>query len=74
MKETTSVTIQVGIWKVENGEQVLDVVWNSTEYASEFTKTWLEASKYTDYQLVVTINHERYGNMEWRTPLVGQSG
>lgn len=71
LKETISVIIEVGVWKT-NGDRVMDVVWNSTRYASEFIETWLEADIYTSYQLIATINHERYGTWEWRQYLVGQ--
>lgn len=71
LKETISVIIEIGVWKT-NGDRIMDVVWNSTRYASEFTETWLEADIYTSYQLIVTINHERYGTWEWRQYLVGQ--
>ena len=71
LKETISVIIEVGVWKT-NGDRIMDVVWNSTRYASEFTGTWLEADIYTSYQLIATINHEKYGTWEWRQYLVCQ--
>ena len=72
LKETISVIIEIGIWKIKNGEHVMEVVWNSTKYVPEFTETWLGADIYTNYQLVVTMNHERYGEFEHRNYLVGQ--
>lgn len=72
LKETVSVIIEIGIWKTKNGEQVMEVIWNSTKYVPEFTETWLGADIYTNYQLVVTMNHERYGELEYRNYLVGQ--
>jgi hypothetical protein len=72
LKETISAIIQIGIWKTKAGEQVMEVVWNSTKYVPEFTETWLEADIYTNYQLVVTMNHERYGEWTYRNYLVGQ--
>jgi len=72
LKETVSVITEIGIWKTKAGEQVMEVVWNSTQYVPEFTETWLKADIYTSYQLVVTINHERYGVTTYRNYLAGQ--
>jgi hypothetical protein len=72
LRETISVTIEVGVWSTKDGEQVMEVIWNSTKYVPEFTEAWPGADIYTNYQLVVTINHERYGEWEYRNYLVGQ--
>jgi len=72
LEETISVIVEIGVWKTKSGEQVIEMVWNSTKYVSEFTDSWLEADRYTSYQLVVTINHERYGVFTYRNYLVGQ--
>lgn len=71
MKETISATIEVGVCNTKDCEQVMEVSWNSTKYVPEFTETWLRADIYTNYQLVVTMNHERYGELEYRNYLVG---
>jgi len=72
LKETISVIVEVGIWKSIDGNQVFEAVWNTTRYAPEFTTTWLNADVYTSYQLIVTLNHERYGKDEYRNYLPGQ--
>jgi len=66
LKETISVAIEI------KRLSDMELVWNTTRYASEIIETWLDADVYTNYQLIVTMNHERYGETDYRNLLYGQ--
>jgi len=66
LKETISVAIEI------KRLSDMELIWNTTRYASEIFETWLDADIYTNYQLIVTMNHERYGIFDYRNLLYGQ--
>lgn len=62
-QDTLEQTVSVDIYiNYKNGTNI----YNATETADSFSHVWASALNNTDYRLVVSINHARYGVYLWR--------
>lgn len=59
LEETTSVDIYINY---KNGTNA----YNATETSDSFTHVWANALNNTDYAVVCTVTHERYGEYDWK--------
>jgi len=59
LEMTTSVTIYINY---KNGTNA----YNATETSNSFSHTWTSALNNTDYAVVCSIVHERYGSYDWK--------
>lgn len=59
LEETNSVEIYINY---KNGTNA----YNTTETSDTFVNTWASAVNATDYKVVCTIDHDRYGVYDWK--------
>lgn len=62
-EDTLNLTISV---YVEINYRNGTTAYSTTETTSSFIVSWLSADNNTDYQVVATITHERYGTYSWK--------
>jgi hypothetical protein len=65
LNETVSVVIEFDVWQPAGPR----MVWNTTEYSSSFSVSWPYA--FGSYEVILTINHERYGVFNYSKYLIG---